>query len=54
MKLARLARAGRAVGPAFEGMWQNAANLRALELAPVRALYEAIYARAGRPMPAPG
>jgi putative hydrolase of HD superfamily len=50
-KLERLARSGRAVGPAFEGMWQNPGNLRGLELAPVRRLYEAIYARAGRPMP---
>jgi putative hydrolase of HD superfamily len=50
-KLARMARAGRAVGPAFDGMWANPANLRALELPPVRALYEAIFARAGRPMP---
>jgi putative hydrolase of HD superfamily len=52
-KLSLYARQGRAVGPAFEGMWANPANLRALELAPVRALYEAIFARAGRPMPTP-
>jgi len=52
-KLARYARQGRAVGEAFEGMWKNPANLRGLELAPVRALYEAIFARAGRPMPRP-
>src|SRR5512140_3248115 len=38
-KLALMARSGRAIGPAFEGMWANPANLRALELAPVRALY---------------
>lgn len=38
--------------PLIETMWQNAANLRALEIGPVRAVYEAIYARAGRPMPA--
>lgn len=50
-KLALLTRQGRATGPAFEGMWANPANLRALELAPVRALYAAIFARAGRPMP---
>jgi len=50
-KLSLMASRGRAVGPAFEGMWANPKNLRALELAPVRALYEAIFARAGRPMP---
>ncbi|MCE9579954.1 MAG: HD domain-containing protein [Deltaproteobacteria bacterium] len=51
LKLALLTRAGRANGPAFEGMWTNPGNLRALDLAPVRALYEAIFARVGRPMP---
>ncbi len=51
-KLALYARQGRATGPAFEGMWANPANLRALDLAPVRALYEAIFTRAGRGMPA--
>ena len=50
-KLGLMERQGRARGPAFDGMWANPANLRALELAPVRALYEAIFARAGRPMP---
>jgi len=48
-KLALYARQGRATGPAFDGMWANPANLRALDLAPVRALYEAIFTRAGRP-----
>jgi len=38
--------------PLMETMWKNAANLRALEVAPVRAVYEALFARAGRPMPA--
>jgi putative hydrolase of HD superfamily len=47
-KLSLYARQGRATGPAFEGMWANPANLRALDLAPVRALYAAIFARAGR------
>ncbi len=47
-KLSLYARQGRAAGPAFEGMWTNPANLRALDLAPVRALYAAIFARAGR------
>ena len=51
-KLGLLERQGRAVGPAFEGMWANPANLRALELAPVRTLYEAVFARAGRSLPA--
>jgi len=36
----------------FDSMWGNPANLRALELAPVRALYVALYERAGRPLPA--
>ena len=49
-KLALLERQGRG-GPAFDGMWANPANLRALDVAPVRALYEAVFARAGRAMP---
>ena len=52
-KLALLERQGRG-GPAFDGMWANPANLRALDVAPVRALYEAVFARAGRPMPVTG
>jgi putative hydrolase of HD superfamily len=36
----------------IEVMWKNPNNLRALEVAPVRRLYEAIFARAKRPMPA--
>jgi putative hydrolases of HD superfamily len=51
-KLSLYERQGRARGAAFDGMWANPANLRALELAPVRALYQAIFARAGRVMPA--
>lgn len=35
----------------FATMWANAANLRAMHLAPVRAMYEALFARAGRPLP---
>ena len=50
-KLSLYARQGRATGAAFESMWANPANLRAIDLPPVRALYEAIFARAGRPMP---
>lgn len=40
--------------PMMETMWRNPANLRALEVAPVRAVYEALFARAGRAMPLPG
>lgn len=36
---------------AFASMWANANNLRAMELAPVRAMYEALFRRAGRPFP---
>lgn len=35
----------------FDSMWANAGNLRALHLPPVRALYEALYRRAGRSLP---
>ena len=35
-------------GAVFDSMWGNAGNWRALELAPVRAMYEALYRRAGR------
>jgi putative hydrolase of HD superfamily len=49
-KLSIYERAGRRHA-LMETMWKNAANLRCLDLAPVRALYEAIFARAGRPMP---
>ena len=35
----------------FDSMWANRANWRALDLAPVRALYAALYERAGRPVP---
>ena len=36
---------------AFASMWANPSNLRAMHLAPVRALYEALFRRAGRPLP---
>jgi len=49
-KLSVYERAGRR-HPLIEVMWKNPANLRGLHLAPVRRLYEAIFARAGRPMP---
>lgn len=49
-KLSVYERAGRK-HPLIDVMWQNPANLRCLELAPVRRLYEVIFARAGRPMP---
>ncbi|MBI2393437.1 MAG: HD family hydrolase [Deltaproteobacteria bacterium] len=39
--------------PMMETMWKNPANLRALDVAPVRAVFEALFARAGRPMPVP-
>ncbi|MCA9678366.1 MAG: HD family hydrolase [Kofleriaceae bacterium] len=45
-------RAGRR-HPLMEVMWANPANLRSLDLAPVRAVYAALFARAGRPMPTP-
>lgn len=51
-KLSVYERAGRK-HPLIEFMWQNPANLKFLELAPVRRLYETIFARAGRPMPMP-
>ena len=35
----------------FDSMWQHPGNLRALHLAPVRALYEALFRRAGRAFP---
>ena len=38
--------------PAFDSMWANPNNLRALHVAPVRAIYTALFARAGRPLPA--
>jgi putative hydrolase of HD superfamily len=38
--------------PVFATMWANPGNLRALHLAPVRAMYEALFRRAGRPFPA--
>lgn len=37
--------------PLMETMWKNAANLRAMDVAPVRAVYEALFSRAGRPVP---
>jgi putative hydrolase of HD superfamily len=37
----------------FDSMWKNPGNLRGLDLAPVRALYEALFRRAGRPWPTP-
>jgi putative hydrolase of HD superfamily len=36
---------------AFDSMWANPGNLRAMHLAPVRALYTALFARAGRALP---
>ncbi len=39
--------------PLIDVMWQNPANLRFVDIAPVRRVYETIFARAGRPMPAP-
>ncbi|HUQ01608.1 MAG TPA: HD family hydrolase [Kofleriaceae bacterium] len=43
----------RGVAPqAFVTMWANPANLRAMHLAPIRALYASLFARAGRAMPA--
>jgi len=43
----------RGVAPdVFDSMWANRGNWRATHLAPVRALYEALYARAGRAVPA--
>jgi len=50
-KLSIYERAGRRHA-LMETMWKNPANLRCLDLAPVRALYEAIFERANRPMPA--
>lgn len=42
----------RGVDPrAFDSMWANAGNLRAMHLAPVRALYQALFRRAGRALP---
>lgn len=35
----------------FDSMWANANNLRGLRLAPVRALYEALFRRADRSLP---
>lgn len=49
-KLSVYERAGRR-HPLIEVMWSNPANLRALDLPPVRALYEAIFAGAGRQLP---
>jgi putative hydrolase of HD superfamily len=37
--------------PLMETMWKNPANLRALDVPAVREVYQAIFARAGRPMP---
>lgn len=37
--------------PLMDSMWKNAANLRAMEVPAVRAVYEALFARAGRPLP---
>jgi putative hydrolase of HD superfamily len=39
-------------GHVFASMWGNPNNLRAMHLAPVRATYEALFARAGRAIPA--
>ena len=36
---------------AFDGMWNRAENLRALELPVMRALYRTLYMRAGRVPP---
>lgn len=40
--------------PLMDTMWKNPGNLRALEVGPVRAVYEALFARAGHPMPSKG
>ena len=37
--------------PLMETMWKNPANLRAIDVPAVHAVYEALFARAGRPMP---
>lgn len=50
-KLSRYQRAGRG-GASLESMWSNPGNLRSLDIPPVRRLYEALFARAGRPLPA--
>lgn len=50
-KLSVYERAGRR-HPLMETMWANPGNLRALDVPPVRAVYEALFARAGRPLPA--
>jgi putative hydrolases of HD superfamily len=49
-KLSVYERAGRR-HPLMDTMWQNPGNLRCLDVPPVRRLYEAIFARAGRPLP---
>jgi len=49
-KLSIYERAGRRHA-LMDTMWRNPANLRCLDVPPVRAVYEAIFARAGRPMP---
>ena len=51
-KLALLERQGRAGHPRFARMWQNPGNLRGVDIPAVRALYEAVFAKAGRPVPA--
>jgi putative hydrolase of HD superfamily len=53
IKLHLLTVAGRAQGPAFESMWKNPANVRNLHIPAVRRVYEALFARAGRPLPGP-
>jgi putative hydrolase of HD superfamily len=40
-------------GPLMETMWKNPGNLRALDVPAVRRVYEAIFRRAGRPLPSP-
>jgi 5'-deoxynucleotidase YfbR-like HD superfamily hydrolase len=49
-KLSLYERSGRG-HPLIAEMWKNPGNLRCLDIAPVRMLYEALFRRAGRPMP---
>ena len=42
---------GRAAAHLFDSMWSKASNLHAVQLPPVRRVYEALFARAGRTLP---
>ena len=50
-KLSLYTRHGRVGHARFERMWTNPGSLRALDVPAVRALYEAVFARAGRALP---